>query len=74
MSVNRGNLAPLRIPEGIEAEDFLHQLAGLWGIWGFPEIMGIYGYHFVGPNGKDYSILWSILGSPIKGNYHLIRP
>ena len=30
------------------------------------------GYLFRGPNIKDYSILGSILGSPILGNYHII--
>ena len=33
----------------------------------FPKL----GVPFRGPNNKDYSILGSILGSPILGNYHI---
>ena len=32
------------------------------------------GYPFGGPNDKDYSILGSILGSLILGNYHIPPP
>ena len=31
-----------------------------------------YGYHFGGPNNKDYSILGSILGSPYSGKVPLV--
>ena len=31
------------------------------------------GYHFGGPNNKDYNILGSILGSLYLGNYHIKR-
>ena len=38
-------------------------------IWWFPKIGGTF---FGAPNNKDYSILGSILGSPILRNYHII--
>ena len=34
---------------------------------GFPKL----GVPFWGPHNKDYSILGSILGPPILGNYHI---
>ena len=36
---------------------------------GFPEIRGTF---FGGPHNRDYSILGSILGSLILGNYHIL--
>ena len=53
----------LRTEVGVAEEDWVH-----WVIWGF-SIIG--GYHFGDPHNKDYSILGSILGSPIWGNYHI---
>ena len=40
-----------------------------WSSWGFPKLRGTL---FGGPHNKDYSILGSILGSTILGNYHLV--
>ena len=37
-------------------------------IWGFPMIKGT---SLGGSHNKDYSILGSILGPPILGNYHI---
>ena len=37
-------------------------------IWGCPKIRGTL---FEGPHTKDYSILGSILGSPVLGDYHI---
>ena len=31
-----------------------------------------FGYRFGGPHNKDYSILGSVLGAPILGNYHMV--
>ena len=42
--------------------------ASVYVIWGFPKIRGT----FLGsPHNEEYSILGSILGSPILGNYHI---
>ena len=38
-------------------------------IWG---VSLNYGYLIAGPHNKDYSILGSILGSPILGKYHIL--
>ena len=44
----------------------------LTNIWGFPKIRGR--YLFEGPHNKDDSVLVSILGPPILGNYHFLNP
>ena len=39
----------------------------------YMEVSQNYGYLLGGPYNKDYSILGSILGCPILGNYHMVQ-
>ena len=45
----------------------------MFGVWREMGVSQNYGYPFGGPQNKDYSILGSILGPFILGNYQIFR-